>query len=49
MSKAGTQVTSIVISPETLATVRACKTGGESYDELLPKMAEQYKPHQGRE
>jgi len=36
--------TRIPVSSETRDTVRACKRGGESYDELLQKMAEQYQP-----
>lgn len=36
--------TRIPVSSETRDTVRACKRGGESYDELLQKMAEQYDP-----
>lgn len=40
----GSRTTSIVVSPVTLAKVRAQKTAGESYDELLPRMCEQYTP-----
>lgn len=36
--------TRIPVSSETRDTIRACKRGGESYDELLQKMAEQYDP-----
>lgn len=34
----------IKIRPETRDRVRALKRGGESYDDLLRKMAEQYDP-----
>lgn len=34
----------IAVSPETRDMVRSCKRGGETYDQLLQKMAEQYEP-----
>jgi hypothetical protein len=34
----------IPCSRETLETVKALKRGGENYDDLLRKMAEQYEP-----
>lgn len=37
----------IKIRPETRNHVRSLKRGGESYDELLQKMAEQYDPEEG--
>ena len=43
-------ITSIVVSPETRDMVKAEKTGGETYDDLLPKLVEayrQYDPHTG--
>lgn len=36
--------TKIPCSTETRELVKAQKVGGETYDELLPKMAEQYDP-----
>ena len=36
--------TSIKVSTETRDRVKRLKTGGESCDELLQKMAEQYEP-----
>jgi len=37
----------IPCSRETLTTVRSLKRGGETYDDLLRKMAEQYDPRNG--
>lgn len=39
----------IKIRPETRNRVRDLKRGGESYDELLQKMASQYDPAAARE
>lgn len=39
----------IKIRPDTRDQVRSLKRGGESYDELLQKMAQQYDPEQARE
>lgn len=39
----------IKIRPETRDQVKSLKRGGESYDELLQKMAQQYDPEQARE
>ncbi|WP_175607270.1 MULTISPECIES: DUF7557 family protein [Natrinema] len=36
----------IKVDPETRDRVRALKRGGESYDELLNKMADQYDPEE---
>ena len=36
--------TTIPVSKATRTKVRACKRAGESYDELLSKMADQYEP-----
>jgi len=36
--------TTITVSKATRTKVRACKRAGESYDELLSKMADQYEP-----
>jgi hypothetical protein len=37
----------IKVRPNTRDRVRSLKRGGESYDELLRKMAEQYNPERG--
>lgn len=42
MSQTG--LTSIKLSPAVRDRVRNLKRGGESYDELLTKMADQYDP-----
>jgi len=39
----------IKIRPHTRDQVKSLKRGGESYDELLQKMAEQYDPATARE
>lgn len=36
----------IAVSPETRDKVRANKRGGETYDQLLQKMVEQYDPEE---
>lgn len=38
--------TTLPWSPETLAKIRSLKRGGQTYDELLSKMAEQYEPYE---
>jgi hypothetical protein len=38
----------IKISPNTRDRVKSLKRGGESYDELLQKMAEQYDPEEAK-
>lgn len=39
-----TRYATIKVSPSTRDTVRELKRGGESYDDLLAKMAKQYNP-----
>jgi len=36
------EYTTISVKPETRALVKSLKRGGESYDELLTKMCEEY-------
>lgn len=44
----GRSRTSIKVSRETRDRVKRLKTGGETYDDLLRQMAEQYDPAQER-
>jgi hypothetical protein len=44
MSRSETSETTIPVSKDTREKVRALKRGGEPYDDLLQKMAEQYDP-----
>jgi hypothetical protein len=46
---AGGRGTKIPCSHKTRALVKGQKRGGETYDELLPKMVEQYHPAQGHQ
>lgn len=39
-----TQFVGIPVTPETRELIRSLKRGGESYDSLLQKMADQYDP-----
>jgi len=43
------QCTKIPCSKQTRDRVKAQKVGGETYDELLPKMVDQYDPERARQ
>lgn len=44
MAESGSKMTAISCERETLETVKRLKRGGENYDDLLMKMADQYRP-----
>lgn len=45
MAASGTDTSArIAVTPETRDLVRSMKRGGETYDELLQKMIDQYEP-----